>query len=262
MGKYIRVNDVTIPLRAADGKWDFEILQYTFHLSKQDEIEMLCWCASSLPPTDQERERFMEKFYEAMCRMPWEWTGDGEAPPLPDPTVFRHAFLNAHGFDDEKIRLLTPKKLVTVIGLFLFSMGTIMFFYWSAMLLIGWSAFEWPICTIVLVALGFIMGFERISKYVLTMSEETQGMFDFWSVIIFLCFSLGFAKVTSVAQCSFDKAGEYFICDGLGSIGALISITVSLVMLIPCVAWTIYNAHELYGTIDAMASKNIYNPKR
>lgn len=255
MKKYVRINNITFPLQAADKIWQFVVSSITYHLSKVQEIEMLRWCMKSVPEQGRERKKFFEDFYAATLKLNWTnkcYFGASCSRPLRAKT-FKNHFLKAHGIEN----LPQSTSLCCLIGLALFSIGCVMFNYWNFMLLAGWSGFEWPIATIVLLSLGFCMALKRIVKYTTDLSVHTYGMFDLWLIVMFVCYFLGFAVITrSVKQKTLEEMS--FVCEGIGSVGGFISLVVSAIMIIPCVIWAVYNLWELYKALNAKFFGNTY----
>lgn len=255
MKKYVRINNITFPLKAADRIWQFVVSSITYHLSKVQEIEMLKWCVKPAPEQGRERKKFFEDFHNATLNLNWTKKchfGASCNRPLRAQTFKKH-FLKAHGFEN----LPQSISLCCLIGLVLFSIGSVMFNYWNFMLLAGWSEFEWPIVTIVFLILGFCMALKRIVKYTTDLSVKTYGMFDLWMIVMFVSYSLGFAVITRSAEQK-SLAEMSFVCEGIGSVGGFISLVASTIMIIPCALWAVFNLLELYRCLNAYVFRNVH----
>lgn len=214
---------------------------------------MLWWCTKTPPENNPERKRYLESFYKAICGLPFSYMGRWSSGNQPHPKPFKREFLKAHGCTTTP----NPQSVMTTIGLFLFSLGITMFLYWDFNLLMGWSEFQWPVCTIALTVIGFLMALKRLVQYAGDLSVKSYGLFDIWMIILFVCYSLGFAEITQSAKQRTLEDMSFF-CQGMGSVGGLVSIIVSAVMFIPSLLWTMYNGWELYKCLNAYVFKNVY----
>ena len=259
MRKYFRIGNRTFPLKAESNQWDFRISSCIFHLNKNDEINMMRWCVNEPPEMGRERKAFMDIFYEEICKLPHSWVGNihcfGESTQFnpPRPKAFKREFLLEH----EAQPLPSERNISTLIGLASFSIGALLFFIWDFLLLMGWSTFEWPVVTIILLLIGILMSRRQLVKITVDLSVDSYGFFDWWMIILFICYSLGFAEISrSAKQKTIEEMS--FACEGLGSIGGFVSIIASAILFIPCSIWAIYNSWELYKALNAIIFKNTY----
>lgn len=215
---------------------------------------MMRWCLKEPPEKGWERKIFKDKFYEAICKLPYSWLGNNTQLNPPHPKPFKREFLLEHGFQS----LPSARSIPTLIGLFLFSIGASFFFIWDLYLMMGWSTFEWPLLMISLLVLGVLMSGRQLVKYAGDLSVDSYGMFDIWMTVLFVSYSLGFAEILQTdKQKTIDEWS--FWCQGAGSVGGLISIILSAVMFIPSFLWTLYNGWQFYKALNAIIYKNTYD---
>ncbi len=240
--KYIQINKHIVPLLAGDDVWVWNIAPHTFKIDAKTERELLYHYINESP------NDVIEPIIDSISFDTLPAAGNQNRPRL---STFRKHFLKAHGVVLPPPPLKTP---VETLGVNIFAIGALFFFFWDFMVCMGWQKISWPWSAIVLVMIGVVMSGKWLVNKCTDLSVSTHGFIDVWAILYGICVACGIADVMSTSKTA-GMGNWSFYSDAAGGIGGLISIVGSCLLFIATMIWEANNLYDLYKTVNARLNK-------